>query len=221
MARLYKSFASFSILGISLYFIFNSCIEQQVTSKSAPANQKNGVDVVTGKSTTVASDFSSDVGAPIDRATAVRWMNNFTNSNKSATSEFVVPVSLLKSILAGTSCVGVVLYYAADPTGELHIIPIGVDGTGKVIAWKSITLGNAIISWQTAWQWINNYSGTLRSHFFGSQIITSTYFKSKNMRMTRAINDTGDPQLLLSDADVITPQSWGDESRPCPPYCSI
>jgi len=135
-------------------------------------------------------------------------------------SEYVVPVSILKSILGSTSCVGVVFYYAIDDLKELHIIPIGVDRAGKVIAWKSLTFGNTNINWQTAWQWINNYSGSPRSHFFGSQILIATYLQVKNVRMSLALNDAGTAQLLLSDADTATPLKYGDESGSCPPFCA-
>jgi hypothetical protein len=218
MARLFKSCASVFVLGVSVYFLFNSCAEQPLTSNPVPASTKNEITGITGESTNVPI-FSSDVGAPIDRETAVRWMRNFAISNKNATHDYVIPVDLLKSILSSTSCVGVVLYYAVDDSKELHIIPIGVNSAGKVIAWKSITLGTVTIDWQTAWHWINSHDGAVRSHFFGSKILVSTYLENKNMRISRALNDAGLPQLLLSNGDVITPQGYGDESGPCPPFC--
>jgi hypothetical protein len=218
MPKLFKSFSSISALGVLLYFIFNSCTEQNLSSTSTVTNEKNTIQSTTNQSVNI-SGFSSSVGAPIDSEKATRWMNNFKNSNKVEAGEYIIPVSILKSILNNTACVGVIFYYAVDDSKGTHIIPIGVDGTGKVISWNSIALENKIIDWQTARNWIDNYSGSMRAHFFGSQIIASTYFETKNMRISRAINDSGVPQLLLSNGDVATPQSYSDESGGCPPFC--
>lgn len=218
MARLFKSFTSVFVLGVFLYFIVNSCTDQNLISTSAKPEKKLTT-AATSELLAVAT-FSSAIGAPIDGATGVRWMKNFISSNKGSVSDYIIPMSILRSILGSASCVGVILYYAVDDSKVLHIIPIGVDGAGKVIGWKSITLGNTIIDWQTAWQWINNYSGTLRSHFFGSKILVSTYLPIKNLRISRAINDAGVPQLLLSDADSSTVLTYGDDSGSCPPFCA-
>jgi len=218
MARLFKSCASVFVLGMSTYFLFNSCTEQQLTSNPVPEGDKTGIDGITTESTTVPI-FSSDVGAPIDQAKAVRWIRNFAISNRSATPHYFIPADLLKSILSNSSCAGVVLYYAVDDSKEMHIIPIGVTTNGKVIPWKSITLGNETIRWQTALRWIKNHNGAVRSHFFGSEILVSTYCKNKSMRISRALNDAGVPQLVLSNGDVTTLQDSGDVSRPCPPSC--
>lgn len=218
MARLFKSCASVFALGVSVYILFNSCAEQKLTSDPVPANDKNEINEVASESVAVPI-FSSDVGAPIDQAKAFRWMRNFTNSNKNAVRDYVIPSDLLKSILGSPSCVGVALCYAIDDSKVLHIIPIGVNRAGKMIAWKSIMLGNEIIDWKTALQWISNYNGSLRSHFFGSDILFSTYCKNKSMRISRALNDAGVPQLLLSNGDVSPLKDVADASGSCPPFC--
>src|ERR1044071_865967 len=144
MARLFKSCASVFVLGVSAYLLFNSCAEQQLTSNSSPTIEKNETNGITTESVTVPI-FSSDVGAPIDQTKAVRWMRNFAISNKDAARDYVIPVELLKSILSSASIVGIVFYYAVDDSKELRILPVAVDQTGKVIAWKNIVLDNETI----------------------------------------------------------------------------
>ncbi|HTH56494.1 MAG TPA: hypothetical protein VL728_10660, partial [Cyclobacteriaceae bacterium] len=197
MARLLKSFTSVSMLGVSLYFILNSCMDQKLSSNPAPTSPKNEVSGARNEPGAVPI-FSSEIGAPIDQEKAIRWMRNFAISNKSAVREHVIPVAVLKSMLGNPSCVGVVFYYAVDDSTQTHIIPIGVDRAGNVIKWRNITLGLLTIDWQTAWRWINNYEGSLRSHFFGSQILFSHYLKGNTLRISRALNDADVPQLLLS-----------------------
>lgn len=211
------------VFGFSLltsFLCLLSCGEQKLTSgpetsatdRSSPAVESTA---------TVQATFNVSVGSPIDQQTGLRWIGTFMKANPNALDNYYVQASTLKGIMANTACVGISLYYSVDASGNLHIIPIGVDVNGKVIAMQTTTVDNIALSWQTLWQWINNYTGTVRSHFFGTQTFTQLLVdqKSKAVLISRALDDSGNPQLLLSNAADSNPTSYSDESRPCPPYC--
>lgn len=202
---------------IILYGLLVACSDPRLASKSDTGLAKNNADAI-ADGTPLSTVFSSKVGAPIDRPTAVRWMTNFTSRNASATAEFFISTNALKNIISDKSCVGISLWYAVDDRGNLQIFPVGVDAFGKTMTTNFINATS--VSWQTASQWIANYNGAVRSHFFGSLIINSL-LTGPMVRVSRAIDDSGSPQLLLSNASDPVPADYDDRSQPCPPGCPI
>ncbi|GHM98945.1 hypothetical protein WSM22_04350 [Cytophagales bacterium WSM2-2] len=205
--------AIFSSLVVTAIVVsINSCIDQKISSRPQAATS------------TIQSQnvFNENVGALISKSTGNRWIGNFAASKtRLAISEYYIPSSSLSKILENKSCVGICLYYAQDAAGSLHVIPIGVDRTGKTIAQEVVSVRNAELNWKTAVQWITNYSGGIKAHFFGNK----TYFRLLNdqhastIRISFASNDTKAPQMLLSNAAVSNPDSYEDESFLCPPVC--
>jgi hypothetical protein len=93
------------------------------------------------------------------------------------------------------------------------------------------------IPFPTAEEWILNYQEkhpeATRAHFFGNEIISQILAENGaiGIRIYYAINDDGEPQLILLGAgadgnDLIPGQELqggsnhaADISYPCPPYC--
>jgi hypothetical protein len=147
-------------------------------------------------------------------------MDNFTKDNPKGVKEYLISVEAIEQILSNTSCAGISLHYATDPNGALHILPIGVDSNGKMMITQNIATPSGVVEWQTAQQWINNYTGYIRSHFFGTLTFSRLLAQQPTqLRATLALNDVGAPQLLLTNASAITPAGYEDASQPCPPYC--
>src|SRR5258708_24639925 len=181
--------ASFAVLVLTV--IFNSCTDQRLTTQPAPgASPKVDVTTKGSISSTAQTSFNKSVGAPIDSQTGLRWIKNFASTKSSfIDAEYFVQGSTLQKIVANNNCVGISLYYAIDGSGKLHIIPVGIDGNGKIIVSQTASAENIGISWQTVWQWINSYSGNVRSHFFGSQTFTRLLIDQKvqTLRMSLAL----------------------------------
>jgi len=211
---------SFAILILAV--IFDSCTDQRLTTPPAPGASPK-VDVATsGSISSTQTSFNKAVGAPINSQTGLRWIKNFASTKSSfIDAEYFVYGSTLQKIVADNNCVGISLYYAIDGSGKLHIIPVGIDGNGNIIVSQTVNVENMDISWQTAWQWINSYSGKVISHFFGAQTFTRLLIDQKlqTVRISLAMDDSNNPQLLLSNASNPNPSYYDDESRPCPPYC--
>lgn len=200
-----------------MLYILAACADPRLESKSDAVVAKTNVDATTNE-TASPTFFSSTVGAPIDRLTAVTWMDNFASKNPGAIAEYFISTTALKKMINDKSCVGVSLCYAIDDQGKLQIFPVGVDVLGRRM---TANFTNATsISWSTASQWISNYNGTVRSHFFGSKIVNSL-LTGPMVRVSRAIDDSGSSQLLLSNASDPVPADYDDRSQPCPPGCPI
>jgi hypothetical protein len=195
----------------------NSCIDQKVPQNN-PAIGSSDQAAVQG------NVFNKDVGKPIDQATAWRWMRNFRiNNARGINSEYVIDGAALSEIMTNSSCVGISLHYATDDQGSLHLLPIGVDDTGRSIPTSSVSTQNGGIDWQTARRWIDRYSGSVRAHFFGTNAYSLLLVKehAKQVRASLAQNDAAAPQLLLSNAGDSMPTVYVDASYVCPPICSL
>jgi len=206
-----------------LLLIADSCTEQKIVSTptgSAPSPLSN--QETQGGATALV--FDKSIGSPIDGATARRWMANFKDANPSVTAtEHFVSASVLKKIISNSTCVGISFHYAQDVMGQLHIIPVGVASNGKMIANPGTDIGDSNVDWQTQQRWINNYKGSVRSHFFGAQSFDRVFLglQTQIVRVTLALDDSGNPQLLLSNASDATPSEYQDRAGSCPPYCAI
>ncbi|GHN00521.1 hypothetical protein WSM22_20100 [Cytophagales bacterium WSM2-2] len=211
----FKSLLYFSCIVIVFVIATDSCTEQKLTVSSSPS--VSPVNTTATSSTNVQPHFNKSVGAPISREIAMRWMANY-KTKTGATAEYFIKAGDLQKILADNNCIGISLHYATDTRGQLVIIPIGIDADGKLM--KASTVANEL-SWTTAWQWIDNYRGEMKSHFFGMQTFARllTEQKATLVRASLAKDDKGQQQLLLSNASNADPDDYEDESRKCPPQC--
>jgi hypothetical protein len=192
-------------------------------SQTDPFTPQLNQSAATSAGASIVGVFNETVGKPIDRSTALRWIGNFTNANPKAARAYVIDASAIKEIMANAACTGISLHYATDAQGSLHILPIGVDRNGKMLPTQTIPTQNGRIDWLTSQKWINNYTGYIRSHFFGTMTFTRLLVsqQASQIRISFATNDAGTPQLLLSDVGDLTPDGYEDASQPCPPYCPI
>jgi hypothetical protein len=217
IANLLRS--TFSV--VALLLLVDACTEQKITTTPKEVAPELSTQQ-TGQAATTLSAFNKSVGSQIDRATALQWMANFAKANSNASvTEHYIQADVFKRIISNSTCVGVSLQYSFDDSGQLHIIPIGIDGNGKKIVNLGIDIGDFTIDWQTQQRWIANYTGKVRSHFFGAHTFTRLLVAQVQIvRITLALDDEGNPQLLLSDASSAEPSSYEDKSYPCPPVCS-
>ena len=211
----------FSALAASIIFVLiDSCSDQRM-SQADPSPIQSSQSAATSASASTVGAFNEYVGKPIDRSTALRWIDNFVKANPRATREYVIDASVLKEIMADASCTGISLNYATDGNGSLHILPIGLNRDGKILPMQTISTRSGKIDWRTSQEWISNYAGYIRSHFFGTMTFTRLLDeqRSSQVRVSLALNDAGAPQLLLSNASEISPSLYEDKSSPCPPVC--
>lgn len=222
--NLFKNFPTFIILLITI-FGFYGCDKQQIDQepeqKKMPDNKQV---VVTNNFSSLSTKnlFTKTVGAPIDGELGRSWIKNFKKANPFATtSSYIIEVKDLQSILSNRTCVGICLYYAVDNKKQVHILPVGINENGRVIKNKSINTQAGLISWKMAQQWINNYSGKIHGHFFGSNIFETLFRNSfsKAIRTDFGMDEKNVLQLLLSGAEETNLSIYMDRSSPVPATC--
>lgn len=219
-------FAGFALLCIAA----GSCNEQKIVTQpnselnSVSTDASTSTNTSTNTNTNIQTLFNRTVGAPIDGQTGLRWIGNFSGTQKStATSNYFVQASALKEIFSNGTCVGIALYYAKDNLGQLQILPIGIDASGRVLVPRSVLVQSTTISWQTALQWIGGYTGKVKAHFFGINTFNRLLVdqSASSIRITPALDDLGNPQLLMSNGSLTSPSSYEDASIVCPPVCPV
>ena len=156
--------------------------------------------------------FHAAVGAPLDAATATRWIANRQAAGRELTS-YTIRAAVLRRLLRLPGCVGISLQYGVDDSGELQLFPIGVNGEGRGIADTAVPA--------EARRFIGRYRGTVKSHFFGRDTFTRMLDErgGEAVRATPALDDDRGPQLLLSDAAEKEPRIYEDASFPCRSSC--
>jgi len=222
MKQLFTATASIAIC-ISLF----SCADQSVTKNEDEARTESYTSSARKESGGNVSSFSKTVGAPIDTDKASRWIQNFEEKNGSASPTYNLKARAIASIISNKKCVGISLAYAVDPAKTLHVIPIGVDGNGKQIPAKYVYTERGNILWKTAWAWMSNYTGTVQSHFFGTNTFSRLWKDGvSDVLITFALDDNNNPQLLLTRNETAvsitaasTRSGFEDASFPCPPVC--
>ena len=233
------------------------------------------------------SVFRADVGAPIDAATANRWMENHRLATGDDTVSYIISSAVLREVLSAPGSVGISMQYGTDDAGRLHIFTSPVDSAGRSLtatpedakrfiaryrgAVKAHFFGRntftrlldegrcgAVRATLALWslpassapycmlmpifpsavdsagrlltdvaapadarRFIDQYSGTVKSHFFGSDTYTRLLDEGRceAVRATLALDDALAPQLLLSDAAEKEPRVYEDESAVCPTIC--
>ena len=95
----------------------------------------------------------------------------------------------------------------------MPIFPSAVDSAGRLLT--------DVAAPADARRFIDQYSGTVKSHFFGSDTYTRLLDEGRceAVRATLALDDALAPQLLLSDAAEKEPRVYEDESAVCPTIC--
>jgi len=215
--------AAFAIVVAMAY----SCSEQAIpveTSQSTAVRSSTSADNArTGNTNT----FNVAVGAPIEETTGERWINNYTKDAAGQGKTYTIKASALNKILCDKNCVGISLAYAQDKQKGIHVLPMGVDGDGRIISAKSVYTQNGDISWKTAKSWITNYTGPVQSHFFGQNTFQRLWANGNaDVVITFALDDNNNPQLLLAVATptsnsgkVSSKSNFEDASAACPPAC--
>jgi hypothetical protein len=210
-----------SAIAFILLLIVYSCTEQKLAAPSPTGQPLETNTGTTAAQAITPSLFNRHVGAPINKQQGLLWKRNFTIAKPgSAATDYVLRASTLKEILSVSTCVGISLFYAVDVSGRLMIVPVGINANGNAIAAQSISL-EPVIDWQTAWKYINNYTGEIKAHFFGAETFNRLLVaqSSPAVRVSLALNNSGTPQLLLSNASVADPAVYEDQSIVCPPVC--
>lgn len=156
--------------------------------------------------------FHEGVGAPVDAATATRWIDH-RRAAGAGDGSYTVQAAVLRRTLELPGCVGISLQYGVDDAGAVRLFPVGVDGSGRTIDDPSSPADTR--------RFIGRYTESVRSHFFGrdtfARLLDERHIEV--VRATPALDDENAPQLLLSDAAEKEPRIYEDESRPCPPAC--
>ena len=210
-----------------------SCSDQVIpmeSSQSAIAGSAGTTATArTGNSSSSSSTspFNVSVGAPIEHTTGERWIDNYVKDYASQSETYHIKAGALAEILSNKKCVGISFAYAQDFQKRLHVLPMGVDGDGKIILSKTVYTQNGDISWKTAKSWISNYTGPVQSHFFGQNTFQRLWVNGNaDVVITFAVDDNNNPQLLLAVANstnsagkVSSQSTYEDASAACPPAC--
>jgi hypothetical protein len=174
---------------ILIVSIFISCQDNRVNSLS------NSVDKNVGRE------------IPVDVAT--RWKEFYRQRNSTGRESSVVysvTSSSLKTALMPENKIGVAFHHSIDDSNVHHILLITVVKAAAGL-WDSPFIidanTNTLIDNGTAKAWAERYQnsnpGQIWYHFFGlnifNEIISNEYFNYFNIEP--ALNDNGDPQLLL------------------------
>lgn len=207
------------VMAGSSTLLFYACNKTDLLDQSNSAFFLNHEDQSLLSTSTI---FNKAVGAPIDGDLGKQWIRNYNSSNPDR-MEYFISMKALEDLLIKKACVGICMYYANNDRGDLIVLPVGINEKGAAMIPIYIQTQEGEIDWPTAQKWMNNYKGTIKAHFFGS----NTFDRLKNepylqvVRASAALDDKGVPQLLLSNAAQSDPSVFQDASRPCPPYCPI
>jgi hypothetical protein len=207
-----------------------SCTEQAIpveTAQRTAVPSSASVDNARKGSSENTSTFNVSVGAPIESTTGERWISNYTKDTSRSVKTYTIKAEALNKILCDKKCVGISLSYAQDHQKRLHVLPMGVDGEGRIISATAVYTQNGDISWKAAKSWIANYTGPVQSHFFGQNTFQRLWVNGNaDVVITFALDDNNNPQLLLAVATptgasgkVSAQSKFEDASAACPPAC--
>ena len=205
---------------LMIVIMINSCSEQAMESGDTQTNSVTTDESNITNDFRIANYFTKTTGAPIDREKANQWIRNYALVNGQG-FEYQVKAEALKEILSRTNCNGISFRYGLNADNQLHIIPVGVDNTGTEMKSDRVTTAEGHISWELSKEYTNRYWGTVRAHYFGANTF-ERLFKSndcKIIRITLALDESNNPQLLLSDFAQADSNSLEDDSIACPPVC--
>lgn len=214
------------LIAVALLTII-ACTDQEMNEQQ---NEVNSASPNSGEKKNINPDvnpFNRATGAPIDGERAQQWISNYETANQGCDKNYLIKSNTLKSILGDTKCVGICFMYAVDPYKMTHILPIGIDEKRKYIPAKYINTQRGNISWKIAQQWISNYTGSTKSHFFGQNTFSRLWENgTADILITFAKDNNNSPQLLLSphtaaktNGKTAAKPNFEDASAACPPAC--
>jgi hypothetical protein len=187
-----------------------ACTQQELSPGSKQA------DVVSAPGA-MTSPYAKTVGAPIAGSLGRQWVANYAKATGGAVS-YTIEARELQAIL-DRGVAGISLCYGVDAKGALHVLPLGVDSTGKFVRTEAVPVKGGTIGWNTSREWIGRHTGAVHSHYFGADTYAWLLkgLKGTAVKTTVAMNEKGVLQLLMSDAAVEQPETFADASYLCPP----
>jgi hypothetical protein len=202
-----------------------SCAEHGIETDQEKISSVDNASSSVSAASSIGKDnpFKKTVGGPVTQSITARWIDNYKKQHGLAKTYSINPEKLT-NILSMPSCNGISMHYARDEKFNLHILPIGVDASGKIMATENVATENGDIDWATAQQWINNYSGLARSHFFGANTFERLIHQQEGITVFAelALDDKMAPVILLSnDKTTTTGNDKQDVSAVCPPACPL
>lgn len=204
-----------TIILFSLLAWSYSCTEQGLT-KDSNANTDSDLNLALSDSST---PFVKGTGASIDKSVGERWIDNYKKAGNAET-HFTVDARVFERMLREENSVGVSLQYAVDTSGVVQLIMMGVAEGGTLLKNTLATTAEAELTWSLASEMMNAHTGSVRAHFFGANSFLRLFNKGCTaVRLSLALNDSGTPQILLSDAGDPSPDGFEDASSLCPPHC--
>ncbi len=207
----------------ALFFISYSCSKQKLTSAEEPAATETTASVNTAPQG--LNPFKKTIGAPVDATLGRQWISNFNKASQSSGISYVIQSEGLQTILSNPACIGICMYYALDAEKQVHILPIGVNESGRLMKSEKINTQKGLIDWDTAQKWIANDPGVIDARFFGKNTFDRLCSDKscQAIRATFATDDKRNPQLLLSNAAIASEKlvNYEDNSCPCPPICPL
>lgn len=215
----------FSLIGVvcacASLAIFSTCTDDSSLAEKITPPMADGFETSKTKKIQIQT-FHKSVGGPIKKDQGKEWIENYKRKNgKSFT--YTIESSALNKLLSDPWAEGIVLYYGVDDSGNRHVFPIAIHGDGTLIKRAYVISQNGDIEWESAIRFIENYTGTTKSHFFGSNSFNRLINEQKAKKIvgTSALDDDGADQLLLSVSGVTDAElEYQDRSSPCPPYCN-
>jgi hypothetical protein len=204
-----------------------ACTDQEMNVKENESSKVN-TDVANARTATPDyNPFNKTTGAPIEENKAQQWIDNYKTANPGCERNYLIKSGAIKTIIQNKKSVGISLFYGVDSYRKIHILPIGIDEKGKQIQSKYISTQRGDIPWKTAQQWISNYTGTTRSHFFGLNTFSRLWENGvTDISISFARDDNNNAQLLLSsktaagaNRKVAAKKDYEDASAACPPAC--
>jgi hypothetical protein len=181
--------------------------------------------------------FSKSVGEQISLAVAERWIGLYNQSSAGAKTEdisYSITPDHLKAIANYATEAGIAFHHAIDDVGVHHILIIPVKESTLLTEAPVLIDANAdeVLESNTAKTWISNYANAHPEqgwyHFFGYDIFDEIMKSSfSRIDIEPAINDKGEPQLLLvvwsqaaaNGKTAASSPTVYDASNLCPP-CS-
>lgn len=177
--------------------------------------------------------FHKGVGAPIDSATANLYRRNlrgYLSKNRATattTTMYYLPAAELRYLINRDNCVGVLFYFGKDSAGGVHVAPIGVDNRGYVMPTATVSTTAGMVPWKVVKQWREHFKqqypdgSTPWGYFWGSIAVRRLLDQGTEIvRIELGMKDDSSQTLLFSNAADLTPTSYEDRVKTCPPMCA-
>ena len=191
----------------------------------------------------------SEIGAPITKETAQRWINNFKIKHPNETFGHAYGKDALRRLLAPAAVHGLFIFNGLDGNGNVHLVFKAADQNGHVmdngVAYNSgVTCppfcdpprggGDAVasvgkqIAEGLAQQWIQNFktntTGRIFSHLYGKNLFDQVLAKNEThgIYFAYGLDDMGFEHLILIGLNEEAKFDWEppyNSGVTCPPFC--